>query len=210
MNNGTKSGQVNAYELITLSRNSISSRIKSELVALSNQDVATIPKIVVTIINIIKQKLSIGTSVRMRNVGCLSIRYKSERTGARNPKTGEPAIVSARKTVTIRKGRNNRGYYEFGWSALIDHLLREHTLVSKKSMRAIVKSFLETVGAVSNGDVRIELRGLGTFYPSYIKEGVRRNPKTGGTVLSEAYFAIRFKMAKSIKDSLNNTRSPAL
>lgn len=52
-----------------------------------------------------------GKSVKLSGFGTFQIRSKPERPG-RNPKTGKPAIVSARRVVTFRAGRKVKGQVE--------------------------------------------------------------------------------------------------
>ncbi|KAA0446721.1 MAG: integration host factor subunit alpha, partial [Candidatus Thioglobus sp.] len=51
----------------------------------------------------IKGKLAKGETVKLSGFGNFVIREKAQRPG-RNPKTGKPAIISARKVVTFKAG----------------------------------------------------------------------------------------------------------
>ena len=57
--------------------------------------------IVIAVLESIKQGLVKEGKVTIRGFGCFSTRNKSKRIG-RNPKTGEPAVVTARKVVTFK------------------------------------------------------------------------------------------------------------
>tara|TARA_R110000751_G_scaffold48048_2_gene107323 strand:- start:841 stop:1116 length:276 start_codon:yes stop_codon:yes gene_type:complete len=56
---------------------------------------------VIIILEVIKQGLSKEGKVTIRGFGCFSTRNKSKRIG-RNPKTGEPAVIKARRVVKFK------------------------------------------------------------------------------------------------------------
>ena len=58
-----------------------------------------------TVIDLIKESLSAGEPVILRRFGTFQIREKSKRMG-RNPKTGEEAVISARKVVRFKSGKH--------------------------------------------------------------------------------------------------------
>ncbi len=51
--------------------------------------------------NIIKESLRVGEDVKLSGFGSFLVKYKAPRKG-RNPQTGEPIIIDARKVVTFR------------------------------------------------------------------------------------------------------------
>ena len=57
--------------------------------------------------NEIKKSLTDSEEVKISGFGNFKILNKKERPG-RNPKTGEPAIISARKVVTFKAGQKLR------------------------------------------------------------------------------------------------------
>jgi len=57
--------------------------------------------------NEIKKSLTDSEEVKISGFGNFKILNKRERPG-RNPKTGEPAIISARKVVTFKAGQKLR------------------------------------------------------------------------------------------------------
>ena len=69
-------------------------------------------KIVNDLIHIIIQNIKIG-SLTLKNLGTFKILYKNQRVG-RNPKTKDPFIISARKTIkfTSSKKMQKRLNYE--------------------------------------------------------------------------------------------------
>ena len=57
--------------------------------------------------NEIKKSLTDSEEVKISGFGNFKILNKKERPG-RNPRTGEPAVISARKVVTFKAGRKLR------------------------------------------------------------------------------------------------------
>ena len=57
-----------------------------------------------TVIKLIKESLGQGETVILRRFGSFQVKEKSKRMG-RNPKTGEEAIISARKVVRFKSGK---------------------------------------------------------------------------------------------------------
>ena len=60
--------------------------------------------IVITVLDTIKQGLVDDGRVVVRGFGCFTASNKSERMG-RNPKTGEPAVITARKVVKFKASK---------------------------------------------------------------------------------------------------------
>ena len=56
------------------------------------------------ILNLVKEALARGQSVNLKKFGKFEVRQKRARMG-RNPKTGEPAEISARKVVMFKAGK---------------------------------------------------------------------------------------------------------
>ena len=57
-----------------------------------------------SILGIIKETLRSGEDVVLRKFGAFRVLNKAAR-GGRNPKTGEPAIITARRVVSFKKGK---------------------------------------------------------------------------------------------------------
>ena len=64
-------------------------------------------EIVDTVLEEILLSFEKGENVKLTSFGTFKIRSKKERIG-RNPKTGESAVISARKVVTFRAGQKLR------------------------------------------------------------------------------------------------------
>jgi nucleoid DNA-binding protein len=56
---------------------------------------------VLTVLDVIKQGLIDEGKVTIRGFGCFNTRNKSKRMG-RNPKTGKPAVITARKVIKFK------------------------------------------------------------------------------------------------------------
>ncbi len=57
--------------------------------------------IVETILDVMKESLVAGDKVKISSFGSFSVRSKNQRLG-RNPKTGKPLKISARKVLTFK------------------------------------------------------------------------------------------------------------
>ena len=58
-----------------------------------------------TVIKLIKESLGQGEPVILRRFGTFQVKNKTQRMG-RNPKTGEEAVISARKVVQFKSGKH--------------------------------------------------------------------------------------------------------
>lgn len=64
-------------------------------------------QVVSVILDEVKASLSRGETVTLRHFGIFDVRAKLARKG-RNPKTGQPAEIAARRVVRFKPGRNFR------------------------------------------------------------------------------------------------------
>ncbi len=78
--------------------------IKTIWEAMPNLTVNEARKLYETTINLIKDHLSKGEDVELREFGSFKIREKNPRIG-RNPRTGEETAISKRKVVTFKPSR---------------------------------------------------------------------------------------------------------
>ena len=81
----------------TITRAHLSDAIHLEL-GLSRQECGSL---VDEVINLIASGIAENDRFTISNFGSFNVRSKRQRIG-RNPKTGEPAIIAARKVVTFR------------------------------------------------------------------------------------------------------------
>ena len=87
--------------------------IKSELIAAIGENLAvpkeTITDVVNAAIKEIVSALNIEGEVTLRGLGSFRVSDKAERMG-RNPKTGEDAVITARKVVTFKASVSLKNY----------------------------------------------------------------------------------------------------
>ena len=87
--------------------------VKSELIKAIQSSVCvsteTAKEVIDEAINQITIALSNGDKVTLRGLGSFSVSDKAERMG-RNPKTGENAIITARKVITFKASVSLKNY----------------------------------------------------------------------------------------------------
>ena len=71
---------------------------------LSDKNLSDAKNIFETIIDVIKSNLAKGNDIEIKGFGKFSVRQKNKRLG-RNPKTGEPAEISARRVVSFKPSK---------------------------------------------------------------------------------------------------------
>ncbi len=146
--------------------------------------------------------LTDGQSVNIKNCGVLSVHQKSERPG-RNPKTGEPHIVTARKVINfgVIPGNKNKASIP-----KICSIISTLAHVNYQTAKLALDIFTSYVLSVKDGLWRMELRGLGVFYYSVKpKGGIVRNPNTGEkTILTCDRTHLKFKASGLLLKSINN------
>lgn len=82
---------------MALTKNDIVEQIQSELGILRNKSI----EITESLIEAIKARLASGEDVLVSGFGKFCVKDKKERKG-RNPATGEPAVLPARRVVTFK------------------------------------------------------------------------------------------------------------
>lgn len=81
----------------TLTRAGLGEAIYREIGVSRNESI----KILETVIDEISHCLEAGTQVKLSRFGSFSVRHKNPRQG-RNPKTGEAAVISARRVLVFK------------------------------------------------------------------------------------------------------------
>lgn len=75
--------------------------------------------------------------------------------------------------------------------------------ITRAEAEKVLKSLTEIVTkALANGE-KVVLPGLGTFEISERPERDGRNPRTGETIKIAAAKTVKFKLGKSLKESIN-------
>lgn len=81
--------------------------VKSELIKAIRSKIKASPELVEDVVNTTISEIALALKnegeVTLRGLGSFKTIQKEERQG-RNPKTGEPAIISARKVVSFKAG----------------------------------------------------------------------------------------------------------
>ena len=99
---------------------------KSELIArlaaknphLYQRDVE---RIVATVFDEISKALATGDRVELRGFGAFSVKKREPRTG-RNPRTGEPIPIEARRVVTFHASHKLKDQIQGGSGQVVTHL----------------------------------------------------------------------------------------
>lgn len=86
---------------VSLTRTDLIERLAAQQPDLSGEDVA---QAVQTLIEQITQALVRGERIEIRDFGAFSLRHYAARMG-RNPRTGEPVAIPARRVVYFRPGK---------------------------------------------------------------------------------------------------------
>ncbi len=147
--------------------------------------------------------LTDGRSVNLMGIGVLSTKQKTERPG-RNPKTGEPHLITARKVINFGHQAENKN--RAGITEICD-IVSVLSNVDHATSRMAFNVLLSSLVNVSNGHCRVEIRGLGTFYYTLNPPGLKRNPNTGERVCCGERIHIKFKASRLLLDSINGVLS---
>ena len=85
---------------------------------------------------------------------------------------------------------------------LIDSVASKAELPKQKAEEIVNGLFDDIVAALKNGD-KVNISGFGTFSISERKARMGRNPKTGETIQIASSRAAKFKVGKTLKESLS-------
>jgi nucleoid DNA-binding protein len=156
------------------------------------------------LINLISDNLVKKKSIMLKNIGTLAISNKAQRKGVRNPITGKEMTLKARCVVSLKKTHKDKN--KLKTSDLIDIIynMEKENKIKYSIIQDCIHFFLDTIINVKNGNSRIEIRGLGVFYPTQVDAKWSRNPKTGEKVFVEKKIKLSFKTSKVINAKLNN------
>ena len=181
----------------TLTKDYLAGIIESRCHTLQGKDAMNA---VTDLVNIVQASIFKREVIYIPKVCRISVSLKSERIG-RNPKTLEPAVISARHAVTTGIIGNIVQSGKLIKSALISRLIDVE--YSCKQATEITEAFYFMVEKVQSGDFRIEIRGLGVFYPRIYKSGTKRNPRTGESIQAEERVIVAFKCSPSLRKALD-------
>lgn len=86
---------------------------------------------------------------------------------------------------------------------LVEKMVEKNPSVMKKDMSTYVDSFIDIIKeSLAKGD-SVRLSGFGTFDTVQRKEREGINPKTKETIIIPASKAVKFKVSKALKDTVN-------
>jgi DNA-binding protein HU-beta len=88
---------------------------------------------------------------------------------------------------------------------LIAQISQDSELTKVQSQKAL-ESIIATIFKVLKKDARLPLFGLGVFEVVKRPRRKGRNPRTGETLVIKAHKVVRFRPAKSLKDSVNSVK----
>ena len=85
---------------------------------------------------------------------------------------------------------------------LVDAIAKKADL-SKKDADAVLKAFIDTVGAQLKKGDKIQIVGFGTFEVTKRAARTGKNPQTGEAIKIPASKTPKFKAGKALKDLVN-------
>lgn len=174
--------------------------IKKDIVSAVNQHIAFptehfAVEIMDTMLEVIKETLAKGVSIKIAGFGNFDILEKGQRL-ARNPRTGAVAVISARKVVTFRPsrllvdkinpGRRNhrQSSVQVGVENALLHDTESYMKPEKSSLQGCWKIVWmkrwdqDFVDAEVSGHVTLSDKGDGDFQFGYVCGSFRWSPKS--------------------------------
>jgi nucleoid DNA-binding protein len=203
MSKPQKSGKVNASKLRTLGRVQIIDVIDAFATTMKPNVREQLPGAINHFIDDCIRHLSEGTAVRLKRLGTLYVVNKKARDGARVPTTGEATTVSPQTTISFRTSGGTQNGPVFGWSDMNRSISNAFPDLSVEDIRFVLNQFNNVIHRIAHGETRIEIRGFGSFFPSWRDAKVRRNPKTGETFVNDPHYIIRFKRSTLLFKKMN-------
>jgi len=92
-------------------------------------------------------------------------------------------------------------------SELINQIAGRQENLSRRDIELSVNSVLECMSTSLSQNVRIEIRGFGSFSLHYRPPRKAHNPKTGERVYTDAKYTPHFKPGKELRERVNASRS---
>jgi len=185
----------NQNEVVTITKIMLVQDLATELGISKLKSTPILHAVIDTMIQLITD----GRSVIIKGSGILSIKQKSERPGL-NPKTGEYHLVTARKVVTFGHLKNNKNRAAM---EEMSNIISSKANVKYDAARIALNIVINAIKKVSEGNCRVEFRGLGVFFYTDHPAKIRRNPKTGESVRCDEQIFVRFKCSKLLLKAIN-------
>lgn len=92
-------------------------------------------------------------------------------------------------------------------SELINQIVNKQETLSRRDVELSVNSILERMSSSLSQNVRIEIRGFGSFSLHYRPPRKAHNPKTGARVFTDAKYTPHFKPGKELRERVNASRT---
>ena len=91
-------------------------------------------------------------------------------------------------------------------SEIVGTLAKNNPHLLRKDIEKIVETVLGSISTALEKGNRVELRSFGVFnVKTHAGGSVRRNPRTGEKIITEASRAPTFKVSKHLREHINKT-----
>ncbi len=90
-------------------------------------------------------------------------------------------------------------------SDLIMRMFEQQQGFSEVTVKSVIDGVLEQLQQALIAGNRIEIRGFGAFTVPLQSSRTSRNPKTGGSLITEAKRKIRFKAGKELRERVKQS-----
>lgn len=152
------------------------------------------------VVNLYKSAIFCRKTIYIPKLCRLNVIVKAARPG-RNPQTGEAVTIARRHSITASNSGRGSMWNKLTKSATI-RVLVTYSYTQLEAWK-IIEAFYEMVRLVDAGTHRIELRGLGVFYPRTLAAGVKRNPKSGESIHKRASISVAFRCAPALRRAVD-------
>lgn len=198
----SKSRKVNAYSIPTVIFRDIFTAVSVE----TGLSVLESRRLCENILNLISELLISGRSVRIKDVGTLALSKRNPRS-ARDISRNREILLPEKYSVTLVKHSSGRDVVFM--MDFIDMCIDHYAHFSDKMYSSAYRTICKKAGDVVKGNTRIEIRGFGSFYPSFIEEKSKHPGLTGEKdFIIPAHYLIRFKPAKVLLNKINENLLP--
>ncbi len=152
------------------------------------------------VVKIIKSAIFRREQIAIPRVMKITTIVKAARPG-RNPKTGEDYVITPRHSIRASKASIGVAGKRFCKSDFVAEL-RKHTFTTEQA-NIIADTFYIFIDVITDGEHRVEIRGLGTFSSVTSAERMGRNPKTGETVIVASKIKPTFKVSPALRKAID-------
>ena len=147
-------------------------------------------------------------AIHITKFGRLTPKIKKGGRPVRNPKTLETSSMPEIATITltrrhVRTSKKKR-YTELQLSKMfLENEAKTGINFDPKFITSLTQAFFNSIREVgTNPNVRLEIRGLGTFSSKIVEEALSRNPKNEEIVIVSEHIKPHFKISSTLKKDL--------